>query len=250
MQIKAILIDDELDSLEALAAELKSYCPEVEVLASYQSAVEALKNINALKADVIFLDIEMPDMNGFDFLKRINEIDFDVIFVTAYDQFAVNAFEFNAVDYLLKPILKSKLVQAVERVELRKTQHLNKTNLDALINNISVQIGTGVKNIALPTSDGFEFVQLDSIEYIKAESNYCWVHLDTGAKHLLAKTLKQMELLVKGPQFFRSHQSYIANLNYAKKYVRGQGGYIVLNDGTQIPVSRTKKEELMVRLRG
>ena len=248
--IEAILIDDELDSLDTLDLELKEYCPEVNVIAQCSKAKEGLNAIIKHKPDLVFLDIEMPLMNGFELLKSLDEINFDVIFVTAYDQFAVRAFEFNAVDYLLKPVLKSKLIQAVDKVIERKSTRMNRANLDALINNISVQVGTGIRNIALPTTEGFEFVQSDTIHHVKSESNYCWVHLENGTKYLLAKTLKQIELLVRGPQFFRSHQSYLVNLNYAKRYVRGQGGYIVMTNGMQIPVSRAKKEELIGKLRG
>lgn len=248
--LKAILIDDEIDSLESLEAEINAYCENVEVMCLCSTPVDGLKAITELQPDVVFLDIEMPGMNGFEMLRKLDKISFDVIFVTAYDEFAVHAFEFNAVEYLLKPVLKSKLVQAVDKVQGRKNHQFDQSNLDALINNISMQIGAGIKNIALPTSEGFEFVPLEDIIFVKAESNYCWVHLSNGNKHLLAKTLKQMESLILGPQFFRSHQSYLVNFNYAKRYVRGQGGYIVLNDSTQIPVSRAKKEELLQRLRG
>lgn len=250
MKVTAILIDDEIDSLETLQAELEAYCPDIEIVGTVQSAEDGIKQIKIQHPDVVFLDIEMPNMNGLDMLGTFDEINFDVIFVTAYDAFAVKAFEFNAVDYLLKPILKSKLVQAVDKVQKRKTHRMDRTNLDALINNISMQIGTGIRNIALPTAEGFEFVGLDDITHIKAESNYCWVHLENGARYLLAKTLKQMELLIQAPQFFRSHQSFIVNLNYAQRYVRGQGGYLIMQDGEQIPVSRAHKEELLNKLRG
>ncbi len=248
--IEAILIDDELDSLDTLGLELGEYCPDVKVIAQCSSAKDGLKAILEYRPDLVFLDIEMPLMNGFELLNSLNEITFDVIFVTAYDQFAIRAFEFDAVDYLLKPVLKSKLVQAVNKVIERKTTKLNRANLAALINNISVQVGSGMRNIALSTNEGFEFVVLDQIHHVKSESNYSWVHLADGPKYLLAKTLKQVELLVRGPQFFRSHQSYLVNLNFAKRYVRGQGGYLVMTNEMQIPVSRARRDELIQRLKG
>lgn len=249
-ELTAILIDDEIDSLESLQAEIETYCPEVSVIGAFQNPLEGIIAVKKHQPNVLFLDIEMPEMNGFEVLKRFDKINFDVIFVTAYDQFAVKAFEFNAQDYLLKPVLKSKLEQAVAKVKSHQSKKLNPSSLDALMNHITAQVGGGIKNIALPTSEGFEFVQMNEIMYMVAESNYCWVHLKSGKKYFLAKTLKQMELLIHGPQFFRSHQSYLVNLNFARKYVRGQGGYLVLRDEMQIPVSRANKESLIKRLKG
>ena len=249
-ELTAILIDDELDSLESLQTEIEAYCPGVRIVGAYQKPMEGVKAVKEHSPNVVFLDIEMPEMNGFEVLKQFDQIDFDVIFVTAYDQFAVKAFEFNAQDYLLKPVLKSKLEQAVAKVKSSQSKRLDQTSLNAIMNHITAQSSSvAIKNIALPTSEGFEFVQMDEITHVMSESNYCWVHLKNGKKHFLAKTLKQMELLIHGPQFFRSHQSYLVNLNFAAKYVRGQGGYLVLHDQTQIPVSRANKEHLIQKLK-
>ena len=243
--MRAILIDDELDSLESLQAELNTYRPDIEILAACDDPRVGLKEIINSNPDVIFLDIEMPHLNGFELLESLNTIDFDVIFVTAYDEYAVRAFEFNAADYLLKPVMKSKLLQAIDRLDERNQRGLSKQELSALVTNLHVR---GMENIALPTSDGFEFVHVNEIMFMKSESNYTWVHMATESKYLLSKTLKDMASMIAFPQFFRAHQSYLVNLNHVKKYVRGKGGYLVLRNGEHIPVSRANKEALMILL--
>ena len=243
--ISAILIDDEKSSLLSLEFEISEYCPEVEVIAKCQSPSEGLRQIQKLKPDLVFLDIEMPGMNGFELLQSIGEIDFDVIFVTAYDQFAVQAFEFNAVDYLLKPVRKTKLVQAVSKVLEHTNRHFTNDQLEALVNNVSLQASTGIEKIALPTSEGYEFVHINNILYLKAESNYTWVYLESNRKYLIAKTLKEMSSMISFPQFFRAHKSYLVNINHVARYVRGQGGYLVLDNGEQISVARGQKDALL-----
>ena len=168
----------------------------------------------------------------------------NVIFVTAYDQFAIQAFEFNAIDYILKPVRKDKLVNAVQKIVDRQSHEFPQDQLTALVNNIQLQTHSGIEKIALPTSDGYEFVHVNNIVHLKAESNYTWVHLESK-KYLVAKTLKEMSSMIPFPQFFRAHKSHLVNLNHVTKYVRGSGGYLVLDNGEQIPVSRSQKESLM-----
>lgn len=246
--LSAYLIDDEKSSLESLAFELDAYCPEVRVEKKFQDPFEGLTALQKSPPDLLFLDIEMPGMNAFELLQKMPQINFEVIFVTAYDQFAIKAFDFNAVDYLLKPVRKTKLVDAVQRVLERQQTHLDKDNLEALIQNIRVQTRTGLEHIALPTSDGFSMVHINDISYLQADSNYTWVHLANGNKHLIAKTLKDVEGMLAFPQYFRAHKSYLVNLNHVDRYIRGQGGYLVLRDTTQIPVARAQKPELMQML--
>jgi two-component system LytT family response regulator len=244
-KLRAILIDDERSSLQSLTYELNAYCPDVEVIAAYKDPGEGLDRVRKAEFDLLFLDIEMPGMNGFDLLQQMPEMHFAVIFVTAYDQFAIKAFEFNAIDYLLKPVRKEKLIQSVQRVVDQQQQKLDKHGLEALIQNIRVQTRIGLEQIALPTGDGFSMVHINDINYLQADSNYTWVYLTNLKKHLIAKTLKEMESMLDFPQYFRAHKSYLVNLNQVAHYTRGQGGYLVLKDGTQIPVARTQKPELM-----
>ena len=244
-QLQAILIDDERSSLESLSYELNAYCPEISVVATFKDPAEGLRHLQASPPDVLFLDIEMPGMNAFELLHKLDHIAFDVVFVTAYDQFAVKAFDFNAIDYLLKPVRKQKLIQAVQRVVDKQQHQLDKSHLEALIQNIQVQRRTGLENIALPTSDGFSMVHVNDIAYLQADSNYTWVHLASAKKYLIAKTLKEVEGMLSFPQYFRAHKSYLVNLNHVDRYIRGQGGYLVMQDSTQIPVARTQKAELL-----
>src|SRR5690606_24202235 len=159
--------------------------------------------------------------------------------------FAIKAFDFNAIDYLLKPIRKSKLIQAVEKVRERRQQRLDKHGLEALMQNIRVQSRSGLEQIALPTGEGFTMVHVNEIGYLQADSNYTWVVMATQKKYLVAKTLKEMEGMLDFPQYFRAHKSYLVNLNHVDRYVRGQGGYLVLRDQTQVPVARAQKADLM-----
>lgn len=244
--LNAILIDDEKGSLESLSYELREYCPEVNVIASCKDPKEGLKLIQKLSPDLIFLDIEMPEMNGFELLQQLPDPSFHVIFVTAYDQFAIRAFDFNAVDYVLKPVRKTKLISAVQKVVERQQPVLDKNGLDALLQNIRVQThSSGLENIALPTHDGFTMVHINDITYLHAESNYTWIYLTTQKKYLITKTLKDMEHMLNFPQYFRPHKSFLVNLNHVDRYIRGQGGYMVMKDGMQVPVARAQKVELL-----
>jgi two-component system LytT family response regulator len=243
--LKAILIDDEKGSLESLSFELNAYCPEIAIVAKSQDPQEGLRLIRQFHPDVLFLDIEMPGMNGFELLQRISDEPINVIFVTAYDQFAIRAFDFNAIDYVLKPVRKNKLIGAVQKVLERRQPQLNKSSLDALLQNIRVQTHTGLENIALPTQEGFTMVHVNDILYLQAESNYAWVHLVGNKKYLVTKTLKDLEEMLRFPQYFRSHKSFLVNLNHVDHYVRGQGGYLVMKDKFQVPVARLQRMELM-----
>lgn len=242
--INAFLIDDEKSSIQSLEYELDVYCPDVKIIGTSRKPKEALEQLKTSPPDVLFLDIEMPEMNGFEVLQALDSIPFDVIFVTAYDQFAMQAFEFNAMDYILKPVRKDKLIAAVQKVVERQKHSFPKEELDALVNNIQFQSKSGIEKIALPTSEGFEFVHVNDIVMLKAESNYTWVHL-MSKKYLVAKTLKEMASMIAFPQFFRAHKSFLVNLNHVTRYVRGGGGYLVLDTGEQVSVSRSQKESLM-----
>ena len=249
-KIKAILIDDESSSLRSLTYELSTYCSNVDVMETFQDPIKALPAVRDLKPDVIFLDIEMPKMNGFEFLQSFDVLNFDVVFVTAYDEFAIKAFEFNAVDYLLKPVLKSKLIQCVQKLSEKKEREFKKEHLNALLQNVDLGRTSerGVlESIAIPTQEGFELIPIQDITFLSAESNYTWMHLVDGKKMLISKTLKDVAGMIHRPSFFRTHKSYFVNLNQVKKYVRGRGGFLVMRQGGQIPVSRTQRGALMER---
>ncbi|MEL6926166.1 MAG: response regulator, partial [Bacteroidota bacterium] len=186
--LRAILIDDELACTETLAIELAAYCPDVEVIARCNSAEEGLRSIINLKPDLVFLDIEMPWMNGFELLEKLPGIDFSVIFVTAYDQFAIKAFRFSAVDYLLKPIDKSELIEAVEKVKKRTPDNNGNEQLKFLLENIKHQ-NDPLPNIALPTMEGLDFVAVKDIIYCESDNNYTKLYQQSGKMLLLSKPL-------------------------------------------------------------
>ena len=244
--IRAILIDDEQESLEALRFDLEEYCPQVEILAMCSDPFEAVEQIKRCNPDLIFLDIEMPGLNGFDLLDRLNQYEFDVIFVTAYDEFAIRAIKVSAMDYLLKPIDEDELMDAVHKVEEKQNRYLSKEHVEILLTNIREEDGRFAK-LAIPSNEGLDFILIDNILYCEADGNYTIVHT-AKERFVITKTLKQIEHLLQNGQFFRTHQSYLVNLNHIRKYMRGSGGEIILSNGSNVQVARARKEALMKRI--
>ena len=244
--IKAILIDDEAKCLTSLSADLKDYCPQVEVLKQCGSAKEGLKAIQQLKPDLVFLDINMPWMTGLELLEVVGEIDFDVIFTTAHDQYAVQAFRLSAIDYLLKPIDYQELIEAVRKVE-HKSRGVSSEQLSHLKENMDPH--SNLQRIGIPTKAGIDFVLIQDVLYCEADSNYTYVHLKGDRRLYSARTLKEYEQLMGQNSFCRIHQSFLINLNHLKKYFRGDGGYVEMINGANLNVSRSKKEELLAKIR-
>lgn len=244
--IRAILIDDEPLAVEVLGNDLKNYCPNIEIVAKCHSAKEGLKAIKEHKPDLIFLDIEMPWMNGFEMLEVIENIDFDVIFTTAYDQFAVQAFRISAIDYLLKPIDKDDLIIAVNKVGEKKEPHMSKQHLDVLMQNMAPS--GEHQRVALPSKNGFEFVLMQDILYCEADGNYTYFYMVDKKKRLISRPMKEVEKMLNDPSFCRIHNSYLINLNQTQRYIRGDGGYVEMMDGTTLNVARSKKEELISKI--
>jgi two-component system, LytTR family, response regulator len=240
--MKALIVDDEEHCITTLKWTLKEYCKEVEVLATASNGNEAITLIKQLKPDLIFLDVEMPNVNGIDMLQHFDSINFDVIFTTAYDQYAVRAIKLNALDYLLKPIDKDELILAIEKVKIKQTQ-ISKSQVEALHEVHKTRVAN---KIALSTSAGLQFVNLDNLVRIEGEGNYCNFVLNDKKKILLSKKLGDAEDILKdNTNFFRAHKSHIINLKFVEKYIRGEGGEIVMEDGTSIALSRNKKEEFL-----
>jgi len=238
--IRCILIDDEADSLEVMEMLLKTYCPQVKIEAVCNSAEKGIVAINQYKPDVVFLDIEMPNMNGFDMLEKFDELFFDVVFITAYHQFAIKAFRYSALNYLLKPVDPDDLVKTIERVEKKKTTPL-KEQMELLMQHMRTNEKQTISRIALTTADGLLFVTTADIIFCESDSNYTKVVLKEGKKILVSKTMKEIDETLSGPDFYRIHNSF----NHIKKYVRGDGGYVVMNDGSTVSISRTKKNEFV-----
>jgi two-component system LytT family response regulator len=243
----AVIIDDEKFCVETLVYELKRNCPEVQIVATCLSPEEGIVAIQKHKPDVVFLDIEMPYMNGFEMLSKLQDITFHIIFTTAYDQFAIKAIKVNALDYLLKPIGKEEIVTAVNKIkEGNKQQYAHR--LKSLMEQMLVD-QNGVKKIGVATAEGIEMLRIDQIIYISADSNYSEFYLLDGKKILYSKTLKIVEqMLEKHPNFLRIHQSYIINLNYLELYRKGAGGSVKMINNQDLPVARAKKELLLERI--
>ena len=242
--IKAIVIDDEGHCLETLNILLKESCPQVQLLELCRSAKNGLEAIEKFKPDLVFLDIEMPMMNGFELLEQFTEIPFAIIFTTSYDQYAIKAIRFSALDYLLKPIDPAELKNAVKKVE--EQRHLPMAEqFQMLLKQINDK-NKSFNKIAVPTSDGFELVPADQVLYFEAMDNYTHLFLRNKHKIIACRTLKEMEEHVQNFNFFiRVHNSYIVNLNEVKKYVRGEGGYLIMSDDSSINVSRSRKNTLL-----
>ncbi len=243
----ALLIDDEKHCTEILALKLQQFCPEIEILAICNSSTEGLEKILQLQPDVVFLDIEMPTMNGFDILKRIKNINFKVIFTTAYDEFALKAIKISALDYLLKPIQNTDLIEAVTRLKDSKTTPLP-SQMELLLQQIN-QPAQHTKKIAVPTFEGIELILVDKIVYCHSEGNYTYLYFEDSTKLMVSKTLKYFSQLFEAYQFIRTHHSYLVNMNKIKKFVRLEGGYLIMEEGSQIPVSKRKKEDLLDQLK-
>jgi two-component system LytT family response regulator len=242
-KLRAVLIDDELSSLQNLEQKLIEFCPDVEVVAKAQQPEEALLLIRQHKPDVIFLDIEMPRMSGFRMLEELGDFDFDIIFTTAYNHYAVDAIRISAFDYLTKPIAIKDLQNAVERLTKHRMGK-TKEKIDVLKSNLASSKSQEEK-IAIPTSEGLEFIVIKTIMHIESSSNYSRIFLTDGKSLLVTKLLKDFEDLLLPYNFYRVHNSHLINLVYIKKYIRGDGGQVVLQDGTTIDVARRKKDEFI-----
>ncbi len=242
-KITAILIDDEPMAIRSMERMLAKYCPQVEVIGKTINPEEGITLINNNKPDLLFLDIAMPKMDGFSVLKQINDKDVKVIFITAYDEYALQAFKTAAADYLLKPVDKDELLVAVDKV----TQLLESDTTQSYITNLFETLQKNNKNtsIGLPTMEGLDFVKTDSIIYCHSDGNYTEIFLEDKRKFLVTRKIKFMEEKLDPSQFIRVHNSYLINLNYVEKYIKGRGGTLVMSNGDSIPVSVRKKNDFL-----
>ena len=245
---KAIIIDDEKFCVEVLEELISTHCTQIEICATCQSGEEGIASIDRHKPDLVFLDIEMPRMNGFDMLKKIIPFHFDVIFTTAYDNYAIRAFKYSALDYLLKPIDADDLKGAIEKYLHPKVQRNYAAQIDLLIENIKHFNPSLIHRIAIPTVEGLIMLPINDIIYCEANSSYTIIHLVKKEKIVSAKTLKEYEELLEAHNFFRVHNSHLINLNFVEKYIKGDGGYVIMSDQSTIGVSRTRRESFVARL--
>lgn len=241
--LSTIIIDDQKICAEMIRDILETNCPEVKISAINYSGKEGIKAIKKLKPDLVILDVEMPGMNGFEMLKEIGEPDFDVIFVTAHDKYSIEAIRLHALDYLLKPVLPHELIAAITKVVEKQSEDKLK-QINSLLRHIE-ENQRAVKRVALPMGDGLLFFEMADIIYCESDGNYTTLYLVSGQKMVVTKTLKDMELLFWGNDFFRIHHSFLVNMNHIRKYVRGNAGYLVMSNGAAITVARSKKQEFL-----
>lgn len=241
--LKAILIDDEPDCVRLLAHELATHCPNVQVIGQTTSSEDGLRQIQVLRPDVVFLDIEMPRMNGFQLLEKLGDISFSLIFVTAYNEFAVKAFRFSALDYLLKPIDTLDLQVAVRKAE--QQQRVDGRQIELLrsqLHNHHV-----ADKIAVPYQQGVIFLPVSDILYCESDSNYTKVIATQNRHYLLTRTLRDVQEVLEERNFLRVHRQYVVNLDHIKLFMKGEGAYLVMTNDVSIPVARNQKEKLVQR---
>jgi two-component system, LytTR family, response regulator len=245
--IKTVILDDELLATETLAFFLRSKCPQIELLKSFNEPFEALQFIKNTPIDLMILDIEMPQLNGFELLKQLQPINFDVIFLTAYNEFALKAFRYSAFDYFLKPLDEIELVQSINRLS-KKHENQPVNRLELLMEMMQPR-QSKPKKIALPTMEGFEFLDLDSIIRFESESNYVHVFYEPNKRLLVCKTLKEIEETLQDTQFIRVHNSHLINADFVVKYIKNAGGSLLTKDGYEVPISRLRKDYTFNRLK-
>ncbi len=243
--LKAIIIDDEEDARSTLRSFIKTYCPQVEIIEEAEGVQDGYRKIMGHEPDLLFLDIQMDDGTGFDLLEKIRQPEFEVIFTTAFDEYAIRAFKFSAVDYLLKPIDPDELIEAVGKVKKKNPDNAKRVN-ELLQNREKKEID----RLTISSSEGLTFLKLDDISRLESDSNYTHFFLTTGEKITVPKSLKEYEKILPLSQFFRTHQSHIVNLNYVKKFMREDGGYVLMDDGSEVLVARRRKEEFINVLTG
>jgi two-component system, LytTR family, response regulator len=242
-----VIIDDEPDAVEFIASIIGEYCPGLEVCGKAHNVKEGVSLINEIKPELVFLDVEMPNGTGFDLLTHFPQKDFDVVFITAFNHYAIKAIKFSAVDYILKPININEFIEAVNRVVQKRSSNImtGNENFEALLENLRTSHPT---RLVIPTSDGREYLNPNNIIRIEADRSYSWFFISDKRKILVSKHLKEFQDLLNDRNFFRPHNSHLINLDFVKKYVRHDGGYIEMTDGSQIPVSRNRKDLFLAHM--
>ena len=243
--LRSIIVDDEPYCCETLTTLLED-SPQVEVIAVCHNAADALAAIQKYSPDLVFLDVEMPKMNGFEMLEQLPAVNFEIIFTTSYDQYALKAIRFSAIDYLLKPIDQEELVNAVQKV-IQRTQKPIAQQLEILLQKIH-HPSTPISKMAMPTMEGLQMIQVDQIISCESDSNYTILYLKDKKKKVVSSTLKEIEELLEDHSFARVHRCYLVNINEIERYVKGEGGYLIMSDGSTVDVSRSKKDILLKKL--
>jgi len=245
--LRAIIVEDEKHSRETLKSLLEEYCEGVEVIGMAENVAHAVEKIEAHKPDLVFLDIELQTGTGFDVLKQLSHVDFEVIFTTAFEHYAIKAIKFSSIDYLLKPIDMDELQAAIDKARIKKDKDQYKSQLELLLKNLNNPTGDK-KKICLATADGIEFINVDTIIYCEANGSYTNFYLEPAMKLMVSKNLKEYEQLLNDQNFLRVHNSFLINLSKVKKFVKSEGGYIVMNNDAQVSISQGRRDEFFERM--
>ena len=248
-QLKAILIDDEPRGISSMQKLLQINCPYVNVIGSCNDPIEASELIKSSKPDLIFLDIAMPVKNGFELLKELRGLNFEVIFVTAHNQFMIEAFHFSAIDYLLKPVEDNLLIDAVERAKKRIDEKSGNKNIETFLHNLTQKQSPQKMRLCIPSLKGFQVIELDDILYAESSGNYTNLHFANNKLVCTSKPMHEYEKLLEDAGFVRIHKSILVNLLHVKEYLRGEGGSVILSNGQEVEVSRRKKDLLIAKMK-
>ncbi len=240
--IKAVIIDDEQLAIESLQWEIENFSSDVKIIETFTNPKEAISGINYLKPDLVFLDIEMPEIDGFQLLQMLDYQNFDLIITTAYNQYAIQAFKANAIDYLLKPIDPDDLIQAIERVRLRQTNHNSTKNIETVLNKLVHNNFDQNRKIPLSLNSKFVLVDPQEILYCKSDGSYTTVFMKDKEDYLVSKSIKYIQELLPPQQFLRIHKSYIVNLKEVKEVIKQGSGEVVLSNDKIIPISRSHRQ--------
>lgn len=247
--MKAILVDDEVDGIRTLQKLLAMHCPQVEVVATCPNAFTAKEQIRQLQPDVIFLDIQMPGKSGMELLTELDQKNFEIVFVTAFNEYMLQALQFSAADYLLKPVDEDRLVEAVQRVEKRLEEGRRGEQNGALLHNLGHAGEPSQMRLCLPTLKGFIVLKLEEIIYCEAERSYTVFHLENKKSITVSKPLLDYELILKDTSFLRVHKSFLINLYHVREYQKGEGGIVIMSNDTEIEISRRRKESFLQKIR-
>lgn len=246
MKLKTIIVDDEPDAVNFIKSIVIEYCPKLEVLGTAHSVRDGAKLIIEKDPDLVFLDVEMPHGSGFDLLAKFPEKTFDVIFITAFNHYAIKAIKFSAVDYILKPININEFITAVDKaIDKRNHPENRNESFTTLLENVRSSLPA---KLAIPTSDGMEYLNTQDIIRIEADRSYSWFFLINNRKVLVSRNLKEYQELLSERNFFRTHNSHLVNLEHVKKFIRHEGGAVELDDGYQVPISRGKRDLFLLQM--
>jgi len=241
--MNAIIVDDEKHCREVLALLLQKHCPRVTIQAVCPDADSALKELATVQPDILFLDIEMPDMNGFEMLEKIKDPNFEIVFTTAYNEYAIKAIKHSALDYLLKPVDKDELIASVRKAQKVRTQKSG-PRVEALLQMLNGK--KPLRRFGVSTLEGLIMINIDDVIFCESDSAYCKLFfLNQPKPMVITKTLKEVEEVLQGNEFCRIHHSYVINMKFVERYIRGEGGEVIMTNGVHLPISRTRKQDFL-----